>query len=149
LDLNPGHKILDVGCGTGYSTAVFATLGNNVIGLESDPALANKARQALARLGLVNLTVVTGEFAEGYPAEAPFDAICVNGSIPEPPLALLAQLKNPGRLAAVVGRYEVGQVAIFTRDGGFSLRYAFDASVPRLPGFDSDKAPFHFERPKL
>jgi len=144
LAVEGDDKVLDVGCGTGYSSAIVSMLAKTVIALESDRELSAEAAANLAKLGLVNAQVITGELSEGRLSDGPYDAICINGRIPEPPLALLAQLKDHGRLAAVLGDHEVGRVALFTRNGAFSVRYAFDASVPSLPGFEVVRRAFAF-----
>jgi protein-L-isoaspartate(D-aspartate) O-methyltransferase len=144
LALGPGDSVLDVGCATGYSTAILANMAGRVVALESDAELAREADSNLAHLGLANARVVTGTLSKGWLAEAPFDAILVNGRIPAAPLELLAQLKDPGRLAAVVGENDVSQGALFTRNGAFSVRSAFDAAVSRLPDFEPVRPPFEF-----
>src|SRR5215212_1928656 len=144
LDLDADETVLDVGCGTGYSTAVLAHVAKAVLALECDSELAGQAVENLAALGLANARVVTGTLKTGWLAEAPFDAILVNGRIPAPPLELMAQLKEHGRLAAVLGENDVGQGALFTRNGAFSVRYVFDAGVSCLPGFELSRPAFEF-----
>jgi protein-L-isoaspartate(D-aspartate) O-methyltransferase len=144
LALNPYDRVLDIGCGTGYSTAVLSKLAKFVLGVECDPELAAEAAANLAKVGLVNAKVVRGELNVGLPSEGPYDAICVNGRIPESPLTLLGQLKDNGRLVAVVGNPEVARLDIFTRNGAFSVRHAFDSSAPELPGFGSVRPAFSF-----
>lgn len=144
LALEADDKVLDVGCGTGYSSAILSMLAKTVIGLESDAELAGQAAANLAKLGSVNAKVVKGELSPGHLSDAPYDAICINGRVPEPPLPLLAQLKERGRLAAVVGNQEISRIALFTRNGALSLRYAFDASAPGLPGFEAVRTAFAF-----
>lgn len=144
LDLRNDDKVLDVGCCTGYSSAILSILAKTVIALESDPQLSAEAAANLAKLGLLNAHVVTGELSGGRLSDGPYDAICVNGRIPEPPLNLLAQLKDHGRLAAVLADQEIGRVALFTRNGAFSVRYAYDASAPGLPGFEVVRRTFAF-----
>jgi protein-L-isoaspartate(D-aspartate) O-methyltransferase len=144
LALRGDDKVLDVGCCTGYSSAILSGLTKTVIALESDPELSAEAAANLAKLGLVNVRVITGRLNEGHLSDAPYDAICINGRIPEPPLPLLAQLKDHGRLAAVLANQEIGRVALFTRNGAFSVRHAFDASAPSLPGFEVVRPTFAF-----
>lgn len=144
LDLEADETVLDVGCGTGYSTAVLAYVAKTVVALECDSDLARQASENLAALGLANARVVTGTLKTGWLADAPFDAILVNGRVPAPPLELLAQLKEHGRLAAVVGENDIGQGALFTRNGALSVRYAFDAGIPCLPGFELARPAFEF-----
>jgi protein-L-isoaspartate(D-aspartate) O-methyltransferase len=144
LHLDPDETILDVGCGTGYSTAVLAHVAKTVVALECDSDLAHQANENLVALGLAKAHVVTGTLKAGLLAEAPFDAILVNGRVPAPPLELLAQLKEHGRMAAVIGENDMGQGALFTRNGALSVRYAFDAGVSCLPGFELSRPAFEF-----
>jgi protein-L-isoaspartate(D-aspartate) O-methyltransferase len=144
LDLDPDDTVLDVGCGTGYSTAVLAHSAKTVIGLECDPELAGQAVENLAALGLTNTRVTTGTLQSGRLADAPFDAILINGRVTAPPLELLAQLKEHGRLATVLGENDMDQGALFTRTGAFSVRYSFDAAASCLPGFEAVRPAFEF-----
>lgn len=132
--LKAGEKVLDVGGATGYSAAVFARLGAEVVALESDPDLAEKARTLLPP----EVSVVTGPLKAGWGENAPYDVIFLNGAAPERPDALLEQLKPGGRLVGIVTDRGVGKAHIFMKSaGGHSSRVAFDASVPPLPGFAS------------
>ena len=86
--------VLDIGCATGYSTALLAHLARAVTAVESEPELAAAARETLQALGLSNAAVLDGEHARGAPEAGPFDVILLNGSVPEVPESLLAQLKE-------------------------------------------------------
>ena len=133
--------VLDIGCSTGYSTAVLACLARAVTAVESEPELAASARETLQALGLSNAAVLKGEHARGAPQAGPFDVILVNGSVPEVPESLLAQLKDGGRLVAVVtagpqGRPRQGKATLFVNvDGDASGVPHFDANAKPLPGF--------------
>ena len=94
--------VLDIGCATGYSTALLANLARVVTAVEAEPELAAATRENLKALGLDNATVVEGDLARGAPEAGPFDVILLNGSVPEVPDSLLSQLKEGGRLVAVV-----------------------------------------------
>jgi protein-L-isoaspartate(D-aspartate) O-methyltransferase len=130
--------VLDIGCATGYSSAVISRLAATVVALESDPVLIRKANEAFARLELDNAVVVDGPLASGYPAQAPFDVIVIEGSVPEVPAAIAAQLAEGGRLFAVVAPTGgTGQAVLMLRRGGVvSGRAICDASTPPLPGFE-------------
>ena len=126
--------ILDIGAGTGYSSAVLSLIGARVVALESEEAIAAEARTALAPYG--NVTVVTGPLEKGAAASGPYDVIIVEGSVEEIPQEIFSSLKEGGRLVAVVGRGRSGRATIFVRAGDdFSGRVAFDAALPPLPGF--------------
>ena len=130
--------VLDVGTATGYSAAVLAHLAGQVVALEEDAELAAQAASSLAGLGLPNAAVVQGALTAGWPGEAPYDAILLNGAVDAVPQALLDQLKPDGRLVAVVGRGRAGRATVFTRTtGGIGSRIVFDAGVPVLPGFEA------------
>jgi protein-L-isoaspartate(D-aspartate) O-methyltransferase len=135
--------VLDIGCATGYSTAVLAHLALAVTAVEAEPELAAAARENLQALGLSNAAVVHGEHARGASNAGPFDVILLNGSVPEAPASLLAQLKDGGRLVAVVangpqGRPPQGKACLFVKvDGEANGLPQFDANARALPGFAS------------
>ncbi|MDA0230591.1 MAG: protein-L-isoaspartate O-methyltransferase [Proteobacteria bacterium] len=134
---------LDVGCGTGYSSAVLGRLAGTVVGLEPDDALAAQASQTLSAVGADNVIVVTGSVAEGYSRQGPYDVILLNGSIPFMPSSLIDQLAEGGRIIAVVrGAGEVvGRATLWVRiRGEISHRVLFDAAVPPLPGIETKPA---------
>ena len=138
LDLSPGDSVLDIGCTTGYSTAVLAQLAGSVCGLEEDAELAADARRNLAQLGVPGAQIVEGPLAKGAPEAGPFDAILINGAVEIVPEPLLAQLKEGGRLVAVVRKAPPGRATLHVRSGGaVSARPLFDAAVPPLPGFEA------------
>lgn len=134
--VGPEDIVLDVGCGTGYSTAVLAQLGGKVIGLEAEPELAASARKTLHTLGISNAEMTEGPLGGGQPDAAPFDAILLNGSVPEPPEALLDQLAEGGRLVAVLASGIQGKACLFVRVAGEASGLPhFDAGARPLPGF--------------
>lgn len=136
-EVREGDHVLDVGAGTGYSSAILARLAKSVIALEEDQVLAEAAAAALARLGASNVTVVTGSLRNGHAPAAPYDVIFLSGATPAPPSTLFDQLKEGGRLVAVTGTGPAGHARIFIRaHGAVSSRIAFDARVHALPGFD-------------
>jgi protein-L-isoaspartate(D-aspartate) O-methyltransferase len=142
--LGRGDFVLDVGCATGYSSAVISQLAGSVVALEADDDLAYSATTTLDRLGYDNVAVVRGPLAAGFEAEAPYDCIVVEGAVETVPDALLGQLRDGGRLVAVVGLGAVGQATIFRRQGEVvSRRRAFNAAVRPLAEFLS-KPEFQF-----
>ena len=133
--------MLDAGCGSGYATAVLARIVRRVAGVEPDAGLAEQAGELLAAQGVTNATIVTGPIIGGHAAESPFDAIILGGAVPEVPRALLDQLKDGGRLIAIVSRGAAGKAVVTTRSGStFDTREVFDAAAPALPGFARPKA---------
>lgn len=141
LELEAGASVLDVGSGSGYAAALLAGIAGRVIALESDKALAEAARLALAAAGAANVTVVEGELPRGWAPEGPFDAILVEGAVESIPSELLDQLKDGGRLVAVVKRGATGRASVWRRNGrGFGAIEIFDAAADLLPGFESAPA---------
>jgi protein-L-isoaspartate(D-aspartate) O-methyltransferase len=135
-DITEGSAVLDVGCATGYSTAILARLAARVVAVESDEALAASAAAALRDLGIANATVAPGPLAAGAPAHGQFAAILLEGAVPEVPQVLLDQLADGGRLVGVIAQGGVGRAQVHQRTGKtFDARAAFDADAPPLPGF--------------
>jgi protein-L-isoaspartate(D-aspartate) O-methyltransferase len=134
-EIAPTDRILDVGCASGYSTAVLARLGGEVTGLEGDAELVRLGSDALSAAS-ANARVVQGRLAEGYPAGATYDVIFINGAVERVPDALQAQLSEGGRLVAVIETGRQGRAHVLVREHGrIGRRADFDASVPLLPGF--------------
>lgn len=128
------ERVLDIGCATGYASAVFSRLAREVFALESEESFAKVAETALS--SRPNVKVVRGDLRTGVPAEAPFDVIFVNGGVERVPDELTRQLGEGGRLLCVALDGPVGRGRIYERDGGIvSWRNLFDARVPLLPGF--------------
>jgi protein-L-isoaspartate(D-aspartate) O-methyltransferase len=135
--IRPDDRVLDVGCGTGYSTAVLSLLAGKVVALEENPELAAGAEANLRALGVAHAQVVTGPLVQGCPDRAPFDVIFLNGAIETEPTTLLAQLKDGGRLVAIHRDGAAGHARLYLKhDGAIGERSAFDAQVPLLPGFE-------------
>jgi protein-L-isoaspartate(D-aspartate) O-methyltransferase len=103
LMLKKTGRVLEVGTGSGYLTALLAHRARQVISLEIKPALAAFGRRNLERHGVDNVTLETGDAARGWPRQAPYDAIVLTGSTPVLPRAFFEQLAPGGRLFAVVG----------------------------------------------
>lgn len=135
-EIRPTDHVLDLGAGTGYTSALLGHLAGSVVALESDAELAAAAKANVEAAGLSNVTVVAGDLAAGQAAKAPYDVIVIGGAVEEIPDALFAQLKEGGRLVAVVGRGLSSGARIYVRERGMqSERFAFNASVQMLPGF--------------
>jgi protein-L-isoaspartate(D-aspartate) O-methyltransferase len=140
-EIADGDHVLDVGCATGYSSAVLARLAHSVVALEQDAGLAELARNNLRALGMSQVQVVSGPLADGWPAQAPYDVIVLNGASEIAPKALLRQLKPGGRLVGVLGRGPAGKAMLYCSIGGeCSGRPIFDAAAPLLPGFSAPPA---------
>jgi protein-L-isoaspartate(D-aspartate) O-methyltransferase len=136
IDIQRTDVVLDVACGLGYSTAVLARLAEVVVAVEDDAARADAAQETLAEQGFDNAAVMTSVLAEGAPKSAPYDAILIQGAVEEVPEAILAQLREGGRICAIFAEDGVGVVrAGLKTDGRVSWRYGFNAVAPVLPGF--------------
>jgi protein-L-isoaspartate(D-aspartate) O-methyltransferase len=129
-------NVLDVGCATGYSSAVLGKLAARVVALEEDAALAATATEALAASGARNVTVATGPLAAGSPDAGPYDVIMLQGASEVVPDSLLGQLKEGGRLLAVLGSGPTGKATIWRMAATRATpQPLFDAAAPLLPGF--------------
>ena len=134
-------RVLDVGCATGYSSAVLGRLAASVVALEEDAALAATAAEALAASGARNVTVVSGPLLAGWPAEGPYDVILLQGATEIVPDSLLGQLNEGGRLLAVRGSGPMGKATIWRMAAtGATPQPLFDAAAPLLPGFNKPPA---------
>jgi protein-L-isoaspartate(D-aspartate) O-methyltransferase len=132
----PTDRVLDVGCGTGYSSAVLSKLAGSVVALEEDADLAKAAKDAIAAVGITGVEVVIGPLTAGWPAGAPYDVIVLNGAAESLPQTFSQQLKPGGRLVAVYGRPPASKATIFRSiEGDLVGRPLFDASARILPGF--------------
>ena len=131
--------VLDIGCGTGYSSAVLSHLAGAVVALEEDDALSKVASSLLADLERDNVALVGGPMGAGNPGQGPYDVILINGSIEAVPDGLVDQLSEGGRLVCVIGNARIGKATIVVKRGdAHDARALFDAAVPSLPGFEAD-----------
>jgi protein-L-isoaspartate(D-aspartate) O-methyltransferase len=135
--LPDGGVVLDIGCASGYSTAVWSVIAKRVVGVDADAGLVGTAQAALKAAGASNATVVCGAHAAGHANDGPYDSILINGSVPDVPRALLDQLKDGGTLVAVIADGPAAKAVAWRRTGTlFDRREAFDAGAARLPGFE-------------
>lgn len=140
-EVESSDSVLLIGAGVGYSAAVLAPIASRIIAVESDGVLARQAQQTLKTLGISNVAVIEGSLSEGAPRLAPFEAIVFDGAVGIVPPAIIEQLAENGRLVAVVHDGRIGRATLLTGVAGVvSSRMAFDAAVPRLPGFDAAPA---------
>ena len=141
LEINPTDVALDIGCALGYSTAVLAHICEFVVALEDEQSRAEEAQSVLSELGTDNAAVMVAPLAEGVEKSAPYDIILVQGAAEMVPDALLAQLREGGRIACIFAEGALGVVRIgYKTDGTVHWRFAFNASAPVLPGFHKPPA---------
>jgi protein-L-isoaspartate(D-aspartate) O-methyltransferase len=136
LELKPRDKVLEVGTGSGYVTALLAELTARVYSIERHPALAAEAQRVLTTLGYTNVEIVLGDGTAGLPAHAPYDAILVSAASSELPPALISQLREGGRMIIPVGPADSQQLQLIRMQNGhpqISLREAC-RFVPLISG---------------
>lgn len=140
LDVGQGELVLDLGAGLGYSAAVIARLADAVVAVEEDEALAAEAQRRLSVEGVDNAAVHAGPLVQGAPRHGPYDAILIEGGVETVPEAILAQLKEGGRIGCVFMEGTLGTARIgFKRDGHVTWRFAFNATAPVMPGFEKQR----------
>ena len=134
LDVHPDDRVLEIGTGSGYVTALLAHLGRQIISVELNSDLLEQANQRLASHGITNVTLSQGDGANGWSAGAPFDAILLTGSLPELPESFLKTLTIGGRLVAVVGNAPIMEAILVTRLGEhqWSEESLFETATPPL-----------------
>jgi protein-L-isoaspartate(D-aspartate) O-methyltransferase len=135
LNIQPHDLVLDIGCGYGYSTAVIARLAEAVVAVE-EATMAAEAQAMLSSERVDNAVVIAGPLGEGAAKHGPYDVITVQGAAELVPEALLAQLKDGGRIACLFMQGALGVCRIGTKAAGVvTWRDAFHAGAPVLPGF--------------
>jgi protein-L-isoaspartate(D-aspartate) O-methyltransferase len=134
----PGHRVLEIGTGSGYQAAVLAEIVAKVYSMELIASLGKEATQRLATLGYANVEVRIGDGYAGWPEQAPFDSIVVTAAAPRVPEALLGQLKPGGRMVIPVGAsYGAQQLLLVVKhaDGSIERRSVLAVRfVPLVPG---------------
>jgi protein-L-isoaspartate(D-aspartate) O-methyltransferase len=121
LAAEPGMKLLEVGCGSGYTAAIMASLGIGVFSVEIIPELAEGARKIIASLGL-DVTVINGDGGIGLVAQAPFDRIIVSAAVELVPQELFDQLAIGGILVAPVGGFLHQYLTMFTKESSYEIK---------------------------
>ncbi|VAX04846.1 Protein-L-isoaspartate O-methyltransferase [hydrothermal vent metagenome] len=144
VDVKETDLVLDVGCATGYSSAVLGRLAEAVVALEEDDALAKTAIAILADQECDNVAVVTGPLVDGLAAQGPYDLIFINGMIDDLPQQLVDQIAEGGRLICVLNDNGIGKATYVTNENGLlGKRILFDAYIPSFEAFNM-KAKFIF-----
>lgn len=125
--IEPGHRALEVGTGSGYQAAILAYLGAEVHTIERNPRLVEAARERLARLGYRNVQVFSGDGSEGLAAHAPYNLIMVTAAAPSVSPALVDQLAEEGRLMVPVGDLYHQDLLLVIKHGGKMETHLLDA----------------------
>jgi protein-L-isoaspartate(D-aspartate) O-methyltransferase len=135
LEVDPAHKVLEIGTGTGYQTAILAELAREIVTIERIPELARTARRLLLDLGYPNIEFRIGDGSLGCPERAPYDAILVTAGAPDYPAPLYRQLRIGGRLVIPVGDESSQTLRIVTKgEQGPEIRDAGGCRFVRLIG---------------
>lgn len=138
-ELRAESSVLEIGTGCGYQTAILALIAERIVTVERIEELSLRARRVLDSIGVRNTTFVVGDGYEGYPNDAPYDAIVLTAAPPTIPQNLLSQLATDGVLVAPVGTNEQRLVTVRRSYGRFETRFVCNVSfVPMVPGPDRD-----------
>lgn len=140
VNIRPTDLVLDLGCGMGYSSAVIARLAEAVVAVEEDADLAAVATETLSDMSVDNVLVTSGRLSQGNAKHGPYDLIVTEGAIEELPQEIADQVKDGGRIVAILQQDGSSQCRIGHKsDGNISWRFAFDASAPLLAGFEAQE----------
>ncbi len=142
LDIQPGDKILEIGTGSGYFTALLAKLGSYVQSVDIDPRLITQAQEKLAAHKISNFTLTEGDAARGWDQDGPYDAIVITGSLPILPESFQQNLNIGGRLIAIVGQAPVMQVQLITRttEDQWATECLYETDFPELTNAEQPEA---------
>lgn len=138
LNLNKDERILEIGTGCGYLTALLGRLGGEVYSIDIFPEFTSEAGPKLAAHHVNNVTLLTGNAVNGWPDQAPYDAIVVTGSVPALNSHYQQQLNTGGRLFVIVGESPVMEALLITRTGenSWSTESLLETDLPALIGTD-------------
>lgn len=133
-DISKEDTVLDVACGTGYSTSLISRLSKKVVAIESNEELASKANSMIKSMDIGNAIILHNKLSYGCPESAPYDVIFINGAIKSTPHTLLPQLKEDGKIVtAIMKNNGIGIVTIYEKHSGVTENIElFDAMIPLL-----------------
>lgn len=134
LEIKPSDTVLEVGTGSGYMTALLAALAKHVYSVDIFPEFTQQAQTNLQAHGVDNITLETGDAAQGWDSHQPYDVILITGSVPELAPAFLQSLSNNGRMIAIVGESPVMEVRLIRKmsDNDSSETVLFETDLPAL-----------------
>jgi protein-L-isoaspartate(D-aspartate) O-methyltransferase len=142
LQMKPTDKVLEIGTGSGYQTAILAQLAAEVYSVERHPVLAQRAEEVLSRLGYGNAQVFVRDGSLGLPEYAPYDAVAVSAAAPRVPAPLFMQLREGGRMVIPVGAPDVQQLLLVEKVEGRAVTSVIEGCrfVPLVgrEGFQGD-----------
>ena len=121
LKLGPEHKVLEIGTGSGYQTAILAELAKDIYTVERSAPLLEGAKQLLCQLGYRNIHYHLGDGTKGWAEHAPYDRIIASGSVPQIPKSLITQLAVPGRLVIPVGDRHLQELVLLRKESGETI----------------------------
>ena len=150
LEITINTTVLNIGCASGYDSALLGMLAGSVVALDSDSELISRANEVLELLAIDNVTLIEAPMNKSCSVQSPYDAILISGAVDEVPEQIFNDLADGGRLATVIGgaaRGIPGRAHIFLKTGkSYSGRPLFDAGTKLLPGFQlEDKFVFNTE----
>lgn len=144
LHLSKTDRVLEIGTGTGYLTALLAKIAHHVTSVEIDPDLKAQAERNLGMSGISNIDLVLGDAHDGWGEPASFDAVLVSGSLAKVPETILQSLKDNGRLVGIEGHAPAMQAVLFINSSGKIVRTSlFETWAPRLKNAE-DRKEFEF-----
>ncbi len=134
LDVQSSDKILEIGTGSGYFSALLATLGQRIDSIDIDPALQRQAQARLTAQGISNVSLIEGDAAHGWDKGGSYDIIAITGSLPILPKSLKQKLTVTGRLVAIIGTAPAMEATLITRiaDDQWSIDVLFETELPAL-----------------
>ncbi len=129
LEIKGPEKVLEIGTGSGYQTAVLAEICSQVVTVEREEDLFKRAREVLTLQGYTNIDFILGDGTLGFPEKAPFDRIIVTAGAPKVPGSLLAQLKDEGKMILPVGDMYMQRLVLIKKNSGAFLSEDICVSV--------------------
>ena len=134
LSITPTDVILEIGTGSGFFTALLAKLGKHVYSVDIVPDFTQSAQRRLTECGIRNVTLETGDAANGWDKHGPYDVIAITGSLPMIPKSFDLSLKPRGRMVAIAGTEPVMEALLVMRDGreGWGRESLFETNLPAL-----------------
>ncbi len=138
--IHPTDHVLDIGCASGYSSAVLSSIAGSVVAIEQDDGMVSRAQDTLTAIGADNVAVVQSNLNSGLGSQGPYDAIILEGAVEEIPESLFGQLSDGGRLVAALRSNGIDTFYRFVRSNGeISGSSAFGSSVRMLRGFECEQ----------